>query len=202
MARKKKSPSNSEGSSEIGAILCFAILLFYGGLTGKYGIVGIIVSWIVLSGIIALIIYLIKYWAKHPNVHLLCENPTEIDAMNGIVFEKYCAQLLKFSGYKNVIVTPPSSDFGADIVATNGNGEKWVFQCKRYSSKLGNKPIQEIVAAKSHYGAIRAGVITNSSFTEKARLLAYENKVVLLEREDLLSTVRKINRGTINMKES
>lgn len=106
----------------------------------------------------------------------------KIDSMDGIEFEEYCTQqLIKSGKFITCQTTPPSGDFGADITATDLNGESWVFQCKRYKSKLDNTPIQEVVAAKAHYNAKHAAVITNSTFTDKARQLAEENEVFLIE---------------------
>ncbi len=110
----------------------------------------------------------------------------KIDSMDGVDFEHYCAEQLRKTGrYKKVEVTPASGDFGADIVAVDKKGETWVFQCKRYNNRLDNSPVQEIVAAKAHYNATHAVVITNSSFTKPAKQLANENRVKLVEGDDL-----------------
>lgn len=99
----------------------------------------------------------------------------------GLEYEHFCARYLLAQGFRQVKVTPPSGDFGADIVGVGPQGDKWVFQCKYYQSKIGNSPIQEIVAARPHYGAAKAGVVTNSRFTDKARQLVRENGVTLCE---------------------
>ena len=109
---------------------------------------------------------------------------SQIQDMDGHEFEYYCADILSKNGFRNVTVTPGSNDYGADIVATR-EGEKWVIQCKRYSSALGNSPVQEVVAAKSYYCADRAAVMTNSSFTGNARSLAEANDVWLVDGEQL-----------------
>lgn len=109
-----------------------------------------------------------------------------IDDLTGLEFEHFSADVLRQNGFTDVRVTQASGDFGADIIATDAKGCLWIFQCKRYkSATLGNTPIQEVVAAKSHYKAQFAGVITNSHFSEAARLLARENGVTLIEREAL-----------------
>lgn len=41
--------------------------------------------------------------------------------------------------------------------------------------------IQEVVAAKAHYNAKHAEVITNSTFADEARQLAEGNEVFLIE---------------------
>ena len=99
----------------------------------------------------------------------------------GIDYEEYCGAYLLKHGFHDVMITPPTGDYGADIVAKDERGNLWVFQCKQYSSKLGNGCVQEVVAAKKHYGATKAGVMTNSKLTEKARELAFENEVILFE---------------------
>lgn len=101
--------------------------------------------------------------------------------MSGLEYEHYCAKYLMQHGFRSVRVTPASSDFGGDIIATDKHGDTWVFQCKKYSGKVSNTAVQEAVAAKAHYGAKKAAVITNSELTEKARQLAFENAVMLYE---------------------
>lgn len=101
--------------------------------------------------------------------------------MSGIDFEGYCGKYLLTHGFHDVHTTPVSGDYGADLVAKDANGVTWVFQCKHYKSKVGNSCVQEVVAAKKHYRADKAAVMTNSQLTQKARELAIENEVLLFE---------------------
>lgn len=103
-----------------------------------------------------------------------------LSRMTGLEYEHEAARWLVLQGYRSVTVTSASNDFGADITAVDKKDRLWVFQCKLYSSKLDNTPIQEVVGSKAHYGATRAGVITNSEFTKAARQLAAENDVELI----------------------
>ena len=112
-----------------------------------------------------------------------------IEAMSGAEFEEFCADVLAKNGYHDVKVTHASNDYGADITAAR-NGEIWVVQCKRYSTKLGNTPVQEVVASMSYYGAQRAAVMTNAEFTPNAVRLAEKNGVLLIDRE-MLRNMRK-----------
>lgn len=105
-------------------------------------------------------------------------------AMTGIEYEQFCAKKLIQKGFRNVKITPPSGDYGADLIAVDRRGEKWVVQCKRYTGKIGNSAVQEIVAAKAHYKANKAAVMTNSQLTANARKLAIENDVTLFELVD------------------
>ena len=100
--------------------------------------------------------------------------------MTGLEFEEYCAEYLRRDGYRNVVVTPGSNDYGADIVAEK-NGERWVFQCKLYTGNVPNDAVQEVNAAKKHYNATRGAVMTNSKLTENARQLAWDNAIEIME---------------------
>lgn len=105
----------------------------------------------------------------------------DFSKMSGYDFEIFCAKLLRLKGYDHIDVTPKSGDFGADIIATDPDGKKVCFQCKNYQSPVGVKAVQEIIAAKAYYHCDEAAVITNSSYTDAARELAYETGALLLE---------------------
>lgn len=101
--------------------------------------------------------------------------------MSGEAFEVYCGKLLLANGYRDVRQTKASNDFGADLVATGPDGERWVFQCKRYAGMVDNSAVQEVVSSKAHYRATMAGIMTNSKLTANARKLAQENGVKIYE---------------------
>ena len=134
-------------------------------------------SLLILLTLVLVLLYLLLF--RKARAH-----NSQVQDMDGHEFEYYCADILSKNGFRNVTVTPGSNDYGADIVATR-EGEKWVIQCKRYSTALGNSPVQEVVAAKSYYCADRAAVMTNSTFTGNARSLAEANDVWLVDGEQL-----------------
>lgn len=107
-----------------------------------------------------------------------------VDAMSGIDFENYCIAILQRIGYTNVHGTAASGDQGVDIVAEK-DGIKYAIQCKRYTSKLDNTPVQEIFAGKQYYGCDVAVVLTNNYFTDGAQDLAGKTGVRLWNRTDL-----------------
>lgn len=118
-----------------------------------------------------------KFYKKH-----------NIDDMSGQNFENYCANLLIAYGFKNIEITKGSGDQGVDIIGYY-DGFKIAVQCKRYSKKLTNSPIQEVVAGKYYYSCQGAMVITNNYFTDSAIELAKANKVVLWDRDKLTSRI-------------
>jgi restriction system protein len=91
--------------------------------------------------------------------------------MTGREFELFVRDQLLQRGYRNVETTPASGDMGADLVVRQ-NGQVIVIQCKRCSSAVGVKAVQEVLGAKSHYKANEAWVVTDSTFTTAARKLA------------------------------
>ncbi len=107
----------------------------------------------------------------------------DFNIMTGIDFENYLSEVLKQHGF-NVSGTPVTGDQGADLIATKDN-KIYVIQAKRYSGVVGNKAIQEVVAAKSFYNGDIAVVATNSTFTLAAKTLARKNKVILVDKSGL-----------------
>lgn len=98
----------------------------------------------------------------------------------GIKYEKYCMALLQDKGYSDVTNTKASGDQGIDIIAYH-DGVKFGFQCKYYSSPVGNHAVQEASSGAKFYECNAAIVITNSSFTDSAKKLAAKIGVVLWE---------------------
>lgn len=117
---------------------------------------------------------------------LLSSSITDIDLMEGYMFEDYLKLLFFYLGYK-VEQTQKSRDYGADLILINPeNKKKIIVQAKRYNKPVGSKAVQEILAAKLHYGADYAWVVTNQTFTDQAELLAKENLVRLIDRKELI----------------
>lgn len=100
------------------------------------------------------------------------------DGMDPYEFEGLCAKVLRDHGW-DASPTSGSGDQGADVIAKK-SGKTLVLQCKLYSQPVGNKAVQEVIAAKSYYGADHAAVVTNASYTVSAKDLAHVSGVSLL----------------------
>ena len=109
---------------------------------------------------------------------------------NGIQFEQYLKNLFEKLGYL-VEVTKSTGDQGADLILTKNN-EKTVVQAKFYSSSVGNKAVQEVVAALKFYNADKGMVVTNSYYTKSAIELAEANGIELWNKEVLENMILKI----------
>lgn len=129
-----------------------------------------------------------------PKRKTVAEELAAVDAMTGEQFERYCIWVLRGSGLFEGFtfsLTPPTGDFGVDIVAQHsGDGSKFVIQCKRYNKNLGVKPVQEVAAGRDYYGASGAAVITNSAFTKNAVELAESTNVNLYDRNTLAGLIK------------
>lgn len=114
-----------------------------------------------------------------------------IDEMEGHEFERFCAELLDDFGYQQIHVTKSSGDQGVDITAVKG-GLRYAFQCKRYSSKIGNAAIQQVNTGKMLYSCQKAVVITNNYFTSGAKQAARAVGVELWDRDVLQDKIGRV----------
>ncbi len=115
----------------------------------------------------------------------------EISNMSGVEFEVYLQAILKKMGYR-VKLTKTTGDFGADLILMKDN-EKIVVQAKRYKGNVGIKAVQEVLGAKSYYGATKAWVITNSYYTKAATELAAKSDVTLIDQKGLVQLAETLN---------
>lgn len=82
--------------------------------------------------------------------------------------------------------TRSSSDQGADVIATSPKKVRVAVQVKHYRNNVGNKAVQEIVAAKALYRSTEAVVFTSGpGYTRAAQELARANGVKLWGPDDL-----------------
>ena len=108
---------------------------------------------------------------------------SQVDLMDGPEFETYVARLLEHQGFR-VELTPGSGDLGVGLVA-KANGKQVAVQCKRSNESIGRRTVSDPVAAFPYYKCSKAWVVTNSWFTEKARMLSQSNNCTLVDREKL-----------------
>ena len=136
----------------------------------------------------------------YSNNYLDTDNKTEnkeIDEvdndMDGFDFEKYTGKLLKANGFTKVEVTQCSSDFGVDVIAYKDD-IKYAIQCKKYSSPVGIKAVQEVIGSKTMNDCHVAVVLTNNTFTKSAKELAEKNNVLLWGRDKLVELIENMNK--------
>ena len=139
-------------------------------------------------------VYRNKYVLLHPNMekkNAAAEIRTQLNsAVTGEDFEVVLKLIYEQLGYE-VSLTKTTGDQGADLVMQK-NGTKVVVQAKYYSSPVGNSAVQEVVGALNYYGAQKAIVVTNNSFTNAAVDLARVNNVQLVDGRGLETLIDSI----------
>lgn len=106
----------------------------------------------------------------------------ELDNMEGLEFEYYCADLLAANGFIEVEVTKGSGDYGIDILAEK-DGVTYAIQCKRYTGLVGVKAVQEAYAGRDYYDRMVGAVMTNQYFTKPAAEAAGKLKILMWDRD-------------------
>ena len=102
---------------------------------------------------------------------------------DGFEFEFWVADNLKKFGW-DAKATAGAGDQGVDVIAVK-NDIKVGIQCKLYSGSVGNKAVQEIIAARDYFDLDFAAVLTNADYTKSAKELALKSKVKLLTQYDI-----------------
>lgn len=146
---------------------------------------------IVLGIGLFLILIVISIWVafRFKRSNIACH----IDEMEGVEFEKFCAELLKNRGFIEVEITKSSGDFGVDILAEK-EGVTYAIQCKRYTEAVGVKAVQEACAGREYYDRMVGVVMTNQYFTEPAVKAAKKLKILLWDRGYLDEMLEETNK--------
>jgi restriction system protein len=111
----------------------------------------------------------------------------DIDRVDGLTFEQYLRTAFLRLGY-DVEISRYRGDDGADLVVRK-DGRTIAVQASRYSRNVGVKAVLAALAAKGHYDADAAMVVTNRFYTTDAKVLARTNDVILWDRERLTSAL-------------
>jgi restriction system protein len=149
---------------------------------------------LLLAGIvIALVLFIHFKRRQHEKQKLRALNLVDTDYMDGLAFEKYVAELLKSQGYTKVTLTE-RYDLGVDIIALK-DGVRWGVQVKRYSNMVKAAAVRQVVTALNQYGCQRAMVVTNSTFSRPAKVLANSNDCVLIGKDELAEWIIAFQEG-------
>ena len=182
-------PSVSTRARELAAahpslsiVLAGLLALWIGVTTGKSGVVaaGFLLAAFGLTG-------LLGHRSARRLDNVRRSDMADLDWMSGVEFEHYLVHLFVAEGCA-VRHTGRPGDYGADLLLRREDGLT-VVQAKRTAAPVGVGAVQEAVAARPHYGAQGAMVVTTSYFTPKAEALATSNEVELWDRNRLAEVV-------------
>ena len=111
--------------------------------------------------------------------------------MNWRQFEEYLGYLFRALGYK-AEVTPPSGDFGVDVVATHPDGTRIAIQAKHWQlDYVGVEVVLKTVGGAAHYGCQKAIVVTTSGFSDAARQASRTTGVELWGPRELAEAIEQ-----------
>jgi superfamily II DNA or RNA helicase/Holliday junction resolvase len=97
-------------------------------------------------------------------------------------FERMISRLLIHKGYKGVRVVGGSGDKGADIIALDQNGKRWLVQAKYWSKAVPELEIQKTFEAARLYKAQVAVIVALNGVDDRARAL---QRSMLLQGKNL-----------------
>jgi HJR/Mrr/RecB family endonuclease len=113
--------------------------------------------------------------------------------IDGYGFQPIMARMFRELGYE-VEEQPLSGDYGADLLIKRG-GHRYIVQLKKYSGSVGAPEVQKTIGAIPRFEAERAFLVTNSTFTDQARIQAKNAPVVLIDGEQLKAILRELAAG-------
>lgn len=105
-------------------------------------------------------------------------------------FEHWTKGYFERYGFKDVVVTQLSNDFGIDVIMKTGRGQPAVAQCKRYKGTVGRPTVQQTYGAMKLVGAKHCYVVTTGRFTEEAMALSERRDIHLLDGQFIVSDQR------------
>ncbi|HEX7963948.1 MAG TPA: restriction endonuclease [Candidatus Saccharimonadales bacterium] len=144
--------------------------------------------------IIGLVLFIQFKRSQHEKQKLRALNLIDTDYMDGLAFEKYVAELLKSQGYNKVTLTE-RYDLGVDVIAIK-DGIRWGVQVKRYSNMVKAEAVRQVVTALNKYNCQRSMVVTNSTFSRPAKVLADSNDCVLIGKDELAEWIIAFQEGS------
>lgn len=160
-----------------------AIATIYNKLTAQLIDLVIIGSLLLVGIIVTLVLFIRHKRLQYEEQKLRVLNLIDTNYMDGLAFEKYVAELLKSQGYTKVTLTE-RFDLGVDIIAVK-EGIRWGVQVKRYSNLVKAEAVRQVVTALNKYHCQRAMVVTNSTFSNPAKILAATNSCILIGKDEL-----------------
>jgi len=151
-----------------------------------------------VSGGISLVWILLR-WQGGRRLLARARKLEDLKAFSPDDFEALMAKLFEAYGHK-VEPVGGNADHGVDIIVMNGQGEKWVVQCKRYSGSVGEPVVRDLYGTMLHEEAQGAYLMTTGTFTRKAQQWAAEKPIILYDGQALIALIQgtKAVRRTIN----
>lgn len=100
-------------------------------------------------------------------------------------FEEMVVDLYRAQGYSAKRTGSPG-DHGVDVVVRASNGEKWVAQCKRWRTLVGEPVVRDFYGVMQHEKADQGIIVAVRGFTPQARDWARGKPILLYDGSEFL----------------
>ncbi|MGY1438720.1 restriction endonuclease [Streptomyces reniochalinae] len=113
----------------------------------------------------------------------------QLDALDHAAFEQAVRDLMFRDGCRDAVRTGGRGDRGADVIATDPAGRRWVIQCKHRrdgaaGSAIGTPDLQRLNGtARPVHGADVVVMLTNGRFTRDAGPFSEDTRMHLVDRQ-------------------
>jgi len=191
MARRYRRRKNSNGT-----LVLIVLLLIIAAGNGKsaQALQHILAILLVLAALVIAAIFFFRMWQRQRELQRLrALEMVDIDVMDGLEFEKFVAKVMASRGFSKIQLTE-RYDYGVDIIA-HKDGVRWGVQVKRYSRMVKAEAVRQVVTALNKYKCQRAMVVTNSTFSRPAKVLAETNDCVLIGKDELAEWIIAFEKG-------
>lgn len=118
------------------------------------------------------------------------QSPVDLLELSPQQFEDMVVDLYQTYGHR-AWRTSQIGDHGVDIIIEAKNGERWIAQCKRWRSSVGEPVIRDFYGTMHHEKAAKGALITSGTFTPQAREWANGKPIFLYDGEEFLTAWRR-----------
>ncbi len=154
----------------------------------------ILVALLLIAALIIAAIFFFRMWQRQRELQKLrALELVDIDVMDGLEFERFVAKVMASRGFSKVRLTE-RYDYGVDIIA-HKDGVRWGVQVKRHNRMVKAEAVRQVVTALNKYKCQRAMVVTNSTFSRPAKVLADTNDCILIGKNELAEWIIAFQRG-------
>jgi hypothetical protein len=108
-------------------------------------------------------------------------------------FEEMVAELFRAMGHQ-AKRTGAIGDHGVDVVVKAKNGEKWVVQCKRWRTLVGEPIIRDFYGTMQHEKAAQGAIIATKGFSQAAIRWAKGKPITLYDDNDFIKYWKKVKK--------
>jgi restriction system protein len=122
---------------------------------------------------------------------IVISNTEDINKLNPLEFEIFVKELYKKLGY-NSWITQRTHDHGADVIAEK-NSKRIAIQVKYSKKNINGYGIYQTERGKHNYKADKGICVTNSRFTNQAKLDALRYDIQLMDTDEISRFLRKYN---------